>query len=63
MDRNLHLQYVLLDSDNQIFVETCKYKQKRGAIRGIIEEINEIQIEFRGCEITWIAREDNEVAH
>lgn len=60
---NLHLQFVLLESDNQSLVETCKGNQKKGEFSGFVENIINIRSTFDSSWATWICRDGNGVAH
>lgn len=60
---NLNLQSVILESDNQQLIEACRGNLHKAEIRGIVEDIKNLRARLRVSVLTWVNREDNEVAH
>lgn len=61
--KSLHLQQVILESDNQVLVEACRGHNHNGEIIGIVKHINETRSTNDTNSVTWIAREGNKAAH
>lgn len=61
LGKNLHK--VILESDNQVLVDTCRGNRIYAEIGGIVEDINNIRTRFEASGITWVAHRGNESAH
>lgn len=60
---NLQIRQVIMETDSQALVEACRSKRNIGEIQALVHDINELRRGMEHCEITWIKREANSVAH
>lgn len=60
---NLHFPSAIFESDCLDFVDACKGNKFKDVIKGILNEIEVFKSNFLHCEITWVSREGNGVAH
>lgn len=60
---SLHLENVILKSDNQILVETCRGNQRNREVKGMVDDINNLRASIQMSGITRTRREGNCVAH
>lgn len=61
--RSIHLQHVIVESDNMTLVEDCKEMKEIREIQNILHDIKFLKSGFMNCGFTWVKRIGNKVAN
>lgn len=59
----LHVDSIILESDNLSLVESCNGFKHNKEIKFLIEDINKLRSNILRNEVTWVSRDGNKVAH
>lgn len=63
IDHNMGWTNVQIESDCKILIQACMQGKPVGEIRSIVHDIGILQKRLTHCEISWISRSRNSVAH